>query len=98
MLTNLRRLLKQKVMQEMRGKAFEDGLIYGNITLKRYPNHSVRAWNGNYGFEYKRYTILNTLACKNEGGLFWMIDIKSKKPIGPIDSATFYKYRGSILF
>ena len=28
-----------------------DGLVYGNITLKRYPNHSVRAFSDKYDFE-----------------------------------------------
>ena len=35
--------------------SIEDGLIYGNITLKRHPNHSVRAFNDNYGFEMKSW-------------------------------------------
>ncbi len=29
----------------------EDGLIYGNIMLRGYPNYTVRAWNDNYSFE-----------------------------------------------
>ena len=28
-----------------------DGLVYGNITLKRYPNHTVRAFEDEYNFE-----------------------------------------------
>lgn len=33
----------------------EDGLVFGNITLKRYPNHSIRAYSDNYGFEMKNW-------------------------------------------
>ena len=28
-----------------------DGLVYGQITLKRYPNHTVRAFADKYNFE-----------------------------------------------
>ena len=31
--------------------SLNDGLVYGNITLKRYPNHSVRAFSDKYDFE-----------------------------------------------
>lgn len=31
--------------------SINDGLVYGNITLKRYPNHTVRAFEDKYNFE-----------------------------------------------
>ena len=31
--------------------SLNDGLVYGNVTLKRYPNHSVRAFSDKYDFE-----------------------------------------------
>src|SRR5690554_2327195 len=31
--------------------SLNDGLVYGNITLKRYPNHQVRAFADRYDFE-----------------------------------------------
>jgi len=31
--------------------SLNDGLVYGNITLKRYPNHEVRAFADEYNFE-----------------------------------------------
>jgi RHS repeat-associated protein len=31
--------------------SINDGLVYGNITLKRYPNHAVRAYADRYDFE-----------------------------------------------
>jgi len=31
--------------------SLNDGLVFGSITLKRYSNHSVRAYSDNYGFE-----------------------------------------------
>ena len=37
-----------------------DGLVYGNITLKRYPNHSIRAYSDKYDFDMKSwYNPLN---------------------------------------
>jgi len=32
-------------------RSLNDGLVYGSITLKRYPNHSVRAFSDEYNFE-----------------------------------------------
>ena len=32
-------------------KKLNDGLVYGHITLKRYPNHQVRAYSDWYNFE-----------------------------------------------
>jgi len=31
--------------------SLNDGLVFGGITLKRYPNHTVRAYNDDYNFE-----------------------------------------------
>ena len=31
--------------------SINDGLVYGQITLKRYPNHQVRAYSDKYNFE-----------------------------------------------
>ena len=31
----------------------EDGLVYGNLTFKRYPNHTCRAYADTYDFDYK---------------------------------------------
>ena len=31
--------------------SLDDGLVYGHITLKRYPNHKVRAYSDRYDFE-----------------------------------------------
>lgn len=30
-----------------------DGLVYGNLTFKRYPNHTCRAYADTYDFDYK---------------------------------------------
>ncbi len=35
----------------LNSNSLNDGLVYGNITLKRYPNHSVRAYADEYNFE-----------------------------------------------
>ena len=35
----------------LNSNSLNDGLIYGNITLKRYPNHQVRAYADEYNFE-----------------------------------------------
>lgn len=35
--------------------SLNDGLVYGNITLKRYPNHSVRAFSDKYDFEMHNF-------------------------------------------
>ncbi|WP_372472535.1 hypothetical protein AB4865_06860 [Capnocytophaga sp. ARDL2] len=35
----------------LNSSSLNDGLVYGNITLKRYPNHSVRAYADEYNFE-----------------------------------------------
>ena len=41
-------------------KSLNDGLVYGQITLKRYPNHQVRAYSDKYNFEMHNWTnILN---------------------------------------
>ena len=36
-------------------KSINDGLVYGNITLKRYPNHYVRAYADTYDFDMKSW-------------------------------------------
>ena len=33
--------------------SLQDGIVYGAITLKHYPNNGVRAFSDNYGFEMK---------------------------------------------
>lgn len=33
--------------------SLNDALVYGQITLKRYPNHSVRAYSDTYNFDMK---------------------------------------------
>lgn len=35
--------------------SLDDGLVYGNITLKRYPNNSVRAYADKYDFDMKSW-------------------------------------------
>ncbi len=35
--------------------SLNDGLVYGNITLKRYPNNSVRAYADTYDFDMKSW-------------------------------------------
>lgn len=35
----------------LHSNSITDGLVYGNITLKRYPNHQVRAYADKYNFE-----------------------------------------------
>ncbi len=35
----------------LHSSSLNDGLVYGNVTLKRYPNHSVRAFSDKYDFE-----------------------------------------------
>ena len=32
--------------------SLDDGLVYGHITLKRYPNHKVRAYSDRYDFNF----------------------------------------------
>lgn len=40
--------------------SLNDGLVYGNITLKRYPNHQVRAFADKYDFEmHNPWNLLN---------------------------------------
>lgn len=63
---------------------FNDDFIF----IEQIPQYPIQAI---YNIEYYDY-------CQNEGRLFWIIDIKRTKPIGPIDSVTFYKYRDSLLF
>lgn len=31
----------------------KDGFVYGNLTFKRYPNHTCRAYADTYDFDYK---------------------------------------------
>ena len=33
-----------------------EGLVYGQITLKRYPNHEVRAFSDKYNFEMHNWS------------------------------------------
>ncbi len=33
--------------------SLNDGLVYGKITLKRYPNHNVKAYSDTYNFDMK---------------------------------------------
>ena len=35
----------------LHSSSINDGLVYGQITLKRYPNHQVRAYSDKYNFE-----------------------------------------------
>lgn len=35
--------------------SLNDGLVYGNIKLKRYPNHTVRAYSDKYDFDIKSW-------------------------------------------
>ena len=35
----------------LNSNSINDGLVYGQITLKRYPNHTVRAYADEYNFE-----------------------------------------------
>lgn len=63
---------------------FNDDFIFIE-QIPKYPILEI------YNIEYYDYY-------QNEERLFWIIDIKRANPIGPIDSATFYKYRDSILF
>ncbi len=40
--------------------SINDGLVYGNITLKRYPNHQVRAYADEYDFDmHNQWNPLN---------------------------------------
>jgi hypothetical protein len=36
-------------------RSLNDGLVYGNITLKRYPDHTVRAFSDPYDFDVKSW-------------------------------------------
>ena len=36
---------------QLLGNSINDGLVYGSITLKRYPDHQVRAYQDHYDFE-----------------------------------------------
>lgn len=35
----------------LNSNSFNDGLVYGIITLRRYPSHQVRAYADEYNFE-----------------------------------------------
>lgn len=58
------------------------------IFIEQVPQYPIQAL---YNIEYYDY-------CHAEGKLFWIIDVKMEKPIGPIDSASFYEFKDSILF
>ena len=36
--------------------SLNDGLVYGKVTLKRYPNHSVKAYADKYDFDIKPWS------------------------------------------
>lgn len=40
--------------------SINDGLVYGNITLKRYTNHGVRAFDDTYDFDMHDSTSIST--------------------------------------
>lgn len=47
---------QEKVFNLLRiGGTLNDGLVYGNIRLKRYPNNSVRAYADKYDFDMKSW-------------------------------------------
>lgn len=58
------------------------------IFIEQIPQCPIQAI---YNIEYYDYG-------HNEGRLFWIIDVKKEKPIGPIDSASFYEFKDSILY
>jgi len=77
----------------LHSSSINDGLVYGQITLKRYPNHQVRAYSDNYDFEmHSWYNPLNwgrnieTLIGRLYAGkgIGYEINIYGSKKIEPI--------------
>ena len=56
------------------------------IFIEQVPKYPIQTI---YNIEYYDYS-------HNDGRLFWIIDITKEKPIGPMDSASFYKYKDSV--
>ena len=73
--------------------SINDALVYGKITLVRYPDHSVRAFSDDYGFEMKSWLNpfnigrnVATLIGKNVAGkgADYRINIYGSKKLEPI--------------
>ena len=51
---------KTYVINLLNGKSkINDGLVYGKIVVKRYPNHGIRAYSDRYDFDIKRPYLLH---------------------------------------
>jgi hypothetical protein len=77
----------------LNSNSLNDGLVYGQITLKRYPNHQVRAYSDKYDFDMKPwYNPLNwgrnieTLIGRSVAGkgIGYEINIYGSKKLTPI--------------
>ena len=73
--------------------SINDGLVYGQITLKRYPNHQVRAYSDKYNFEMHSWrnpmnwgrnieTLIGRKVAGN--GMPYEINIYGSKTLKPI--------------
>ena len=73
--------------------SLNDGLVYGKVTLKRYPNHSVKAYADKYDFDIKPWSNplnwgrnLETIIGKKKAGegVPFEINIYGSKQLTPI--------------
>lgn len=73
--------------------SLNDGLVYGKVTLKRYPNHSVKAYADMYDFDIKPWSNplnwgrnLETIIGKQKAGegISFEINIYGLKQLTPI--------------
>ena len=73
--------------------SLNDGLVYGKVTLKRYPNHSVKAYTDMYDFDIKPWSNplnwgrnLETIIGKKKAGegVPFEINIYGSKQLTPI--------------
>ena len=84
---------KTYVINLLNGKSkINDGLVYGKIVVKRYPNHGIRAYSDRYDFDIKRPYLLHTsrnilthIGAKVAGqGTAFNINIYGEKKLKPI--------------
>jgi hypothetical protein len=77
----------------LNSNSLNDGLVYGQITLKRYPNHTVRAYADKYDFDMKSWwnplnwgrNIETAIGQKVAGlGTGYEINIYGSKKLTPI--------------
>lgn len=81
------------VINLLNGKSkINDGLVYGKIVVKRYPNHGIRAYSDRYDFDIKRPYLLHIgrniqtpIGAKVAGqGTAFNINIYGEKKLKPL--------------